>query len=181
MSTLAIRQQLVEIARRDVGKVEQTPNRAPWIQRYWEATNAQSLYSVTNPAYRGRPPYCAAAVCYWVREWLLRKEVLDALKMTAAQAERWRCKSPAAFGWLDWAKKAGLEILSDRPTERLRVGDIMVFDISHIGIVKDDDDANNVWTIEANTGNGSVRDGDGCFERVRTRSAARAFIRLIEP
>jgi hypothetical protein len=70
--------------------------------------------------------------------------------------------------------------LSDRPTERLRVGDLMVFDISHIGIVRDDD-ASGVYTIEANTGNGSVRDGDGCFERVRTRAQARAFIRLIEP
>jgi hypothetical protein len=56
----------------------------------------------------------------------------------------------------------------------------MVFDISHIGIVRDDD-AKGVFTIEANTGNGSVRDGDGCFERVRQRSQARAFIRLIEP
>jgi hypothetical protein len=73
-----------------------------------------------------------------------------------------------------------LEVLSDRPTERLRVGDLMVFDISHIGIVRDDD-SKGVYTIEANTGNGSIRDGDGCFERVRQRAQARAFIRLIEP
>jgi hypothetical protein len=100
--------------------------------------------------------------------------------MTWPRAEQWRCKSARAFDWLDWAQKRGLEVLSDRPTERLRVGDIMVFDISHIGIVKDDD-AKGVYTIEANTGNGSIRDGDGCFERVRTRAQARAFIRLIEP
>jgi hypothetical protein len=174
MSNLAIRQQLVEIARRDVGKVEVTRNRAPWIAKYWEATTLPNGHT-------DRQPYCAAAVAWWVREWLKLPEVLAAMKMNATgAAERWRCKSARAFDWLDWAQKRGLEVLSDRPTERLRVGDIMVFDISHIGIVKDDD-ANGVYTIEANTGNGSVRDGDGCFERVRTRAQARAFIRLIEP
>jgi len=173
MSTLGIRQQLVEIARRDVGKVEVTRNRAPWIQKYWAATSYPEGHAE-------RQPYCAAAVCYWVQQWLALPEVLAALKMPPAQAERWRCKSARAFDWLDWAAARKLEVLSDRPTERLRVGDLMVFDISHIGIVKDDN-ANGVYTIEANTGNGSVRDGDGCFERVRTRSAARAFIRLIEP
>jgi hypothetical protein len=173
MSNLAIRQALVEIARRDVGKVEQTRNRAPWIQKYWPATTLPNGHAE-------RQPYCAAAVAWWVREWLKLQEVMAALKMTPAGAERWRCKSARAFDWLDWAAARKLEVLSDRPTERLRVGDIMVFDISHIGIVKDDD-ANGVYTIEANTGNGSVRDGDGCFERVRTRAQARTFIRLIEP
>ena len=173
MSTLSIRQSLVEIARRDVGKVEVTRNRAPWIKKYWQAT--------TYPdGELDRQPYCAAAVCYWVQQWLALPEAMAALKMTPAGAERWRCKSAKAFDWLDWAAARKLEVLSDRPTERLRVGDLMVFDISHIGIVKDDD-AKGVFTIEANTGNGSVRDGDGCFERVRPRSAARAFIRLIEP
>ena len=173
MSNLAIRQQLVEIARRDVGKVETTRNRAPWIAKYWGATTLPNGHA-------DRQPYCAAAVAWWVREWLKMPEVLAAMKMTPAGAERWRCKSPAAFAWLDWANARRLEVLSDRPTERLRVGDLMVFDISHIGIVRDDD-SKGVYTIEANTGNGSVRDGDGCFERVRTRSQARAFIRLIEP
>jgi hypothetical protein len=173
MSNLAIRQQLVEIARRDVGKVETTRNRAPWIAKYWGATTLPNGHA-------DRQPYCAAAVAWWVREWLKIPEVMAAMKMTPTGAERWRCKSPAAFAWLDWANARRLEVLSDRPTERLRVGDLMVFDISHIGIVRDDD-AKGVFTIEANTGNGSIRDGDGCFERVRQRAQARAFIRLIEP
>ena len=173
MSNLDIRQQLVEIARRDVGKVEITRNRAPWIQKYWSATTLPNGHAE-------RQPYCAAAVAWWVREWLRLPEVLDAMKMTATGAERWRCKSARAFDWLDWANARRLEVLGDRPTERLRVGDIMVLDVSHIGIVRDDD-ARGVFTIEANTGNGSIRDGDGCFERVRTRAQARAFIRLIEP
>ena len=173
MSTLAIRQALVEIARRDVGKVEITRNRAPWIAKYWPATTLPNGHA-------DRQPYCAAAVCYWVREWLALPDVRAALKVTPTGAERWRCKSPAAFGWLDWANARGLDVLSDRPTERLRVGDLMVFDMSHLAIVKDDD-SNGVYTIEANTGTTGSRDGDGCFEKVRQRHQARAFIRLINP
>ena len=173
MSTLAIRQALVEIARRDVGKVEVTRNRAPWIAKYWPATTLPNGHA-------DRQPDCAAAVCYWVREWLALPDVRAALKVTPTGAERWRCKSPAAFGWLDWANARRLDVLSDSPTERLRVGDLFIFDVSHIGIVQGDD-TTGVYTLEANTGNGSVRDGDGCFERKRDRSAARAFIRLIEP
>jgi len=173
MSTLAIRQSLVEIARRDVGKVEVTRNRAPFIAKYWPATTLPNGHA-------DRQPYCAAAVCYWVQQWLALPEVLAALKMTPSQAERWRCKSARAFDWLDWAAKRGLTIIGDGPKERLRVGDVMVFDISHVAVVQDDD-SKGVYTIEANTGNGSIRDGDGCFERVRQRSQARAFIRLIEP
>jgi hypothetical protein len=100
--------------------------------------------------------------------------------MTWPRAEQWRCKSARAFDWLDWAQKRGLEVLSDRPTERLRVGDIMVFDMSHLAVVKDDD-TSGVYTIEANTGATGSRDGDGCFEKVRQRHQARAFIRLIDP
>jgi hypothetical protein len=173
MSNLAIRQKLVEIARRDVGKVEVTRNRAPWIAKYWEATTLPNGHT-------DRQPYCAAAVAWWVREWLKLPEVLAALKMAPAAAERWRCKSARAFDWLDWAQKRGLEVLSDRPTERLRVGDIMVFDMSHLAVVKDDD-TSGVYTIEANTGATGSRDGDGCFEKVRQRHQARAFIRLIDP
>jgi len=173
MSNLAIRQALVEIARRDVGKVEVTRNRAPWIQKYWTATTLPNGHAE-------RQPYCAAAVAWWVREWLAIPEVREALGMTWPKAEQWRCKSARAFDWLDWAAKRGLTIIGDGPKERLRVGDVMVFDISHVAVVKDDD-ANGIYTIEANTGNGSIRDGDGCFERTRQRAQARAFIRLIEP
>jgi len=173
MSTLALRQQLVEIARRDVGKTETTRNRAPWIQRFWPATSYPEGHA-------NREPYCAAAVCYWVREWLAIPEVREALGMTWPQAEQWRCKSARAFDWLDWAQKRGLKVLSDRPTERLRVGDLFVFDMSHLAIVKDDD-TSGVYTIEANTGATGSRDGDGCFEKVRQRHQARAFIRLINP
>lgn len=172
MSTLALRQKLVAIAMRDEGQKEVTRNRAPWIQKYWPATSYPEGYA-------NREPYCAAAVSYWVREWLKDPEVLKAVGKTAAQAESWRCKSARAFDWQDWAKKKGVRILSDSQKEVLHTGDIMVFDTSHIGIVVDDY-KDRVVTIEANTGPSGGRDGDGCYKKDRPREIARCFIRLLE-
>ena len=171
MSTLALRQRLVEIARRDVGQMETSRNQGPAIKKFWPATSY-------HEGYADRQPYCAAAVCYWIREWLKDKEVLAAFNMTPARAEAWRCKSAAAFGWYDWAKKRGLLTMNDGPENVLHVGDLMVFDCSHIGIVRGDD-RSFVYTIEANTGPGGGRDGDGIFEKNRLRREARNFIRLL--
>ena len=174
MSTYPVRQKLIEIALRDVGTVETSRNRATKINRYWDATNYPD-------GWKDRAPYCAAAVCWWVREWLRLPEVIAALGKSSLQLEKWRCKSPAAFGWEDWAKSKGLLIFDDSPKHTLHTGDLMVFDMSHIGIVKDDNTRKStVLTIEANTGPSGGRDGDGVWEKVRPRSLARSFIRLID-
>jgi len=171
MSTLALRQRLVEIARRDVGQFETSPNHGEFIKKYWPAT--------TYPeGYADRQPYCAAAQCYFLKEWLKDPEVLAALKMTPAQAEAWRCKSAAAYGWLTWAKEKGLLVMSDALTNVLHTGDLVVFDFSHIGMVYDDY-KDRIKTIEANTGPSGGRDGDGVWDKDRPREIARAFIRLL--
>lgn len=172
MSTLALRQRLVDIAMRDANKTEVTRNRAPWIAKYWPATSYPDGH--TN-----REPYCAAAVTYWVSEWLKDPEVAKALGKTPAQLESWRCKSARAFDWMTWADKKGVHSFDDNPGHQLHTGDIMVFDMSHIGIVTGDDGKNLVRTIEANTGATGGRDGDGCFAKVRQRSLARRFIRIL--
>lgn len=171
MSTLNLRQRLVEIARRDVGQMETSRNQGPALKKFWPATDYPD-------GYLNREPYCAAAVCYWVWEWLKDPEVLSALKMSAAQAEKWRCKSATAFGWYDWAKKKGLFTMGDSMTEVLHTGDLMIFDCSHIGIVCDDS-GEFVDTVEANTGPGGGRDGDGIFAKHRHRSLARNFVRIL--
>ena len=212
MSTLELRQRLVEIARRDVGKVEISHNRAPWVQKYWGSTDYPN-------GHRDRAPFCAAAVAYWVHQWLKDKEVLAQLKLTPEMAERWRCKSAAAFAWATWAKgriasfnkeKAAREVAGykpkpqdlqvagfnanrqvqiiyeqkdrneGKPRQRLRAGDLMIFSMSHIGIVENDN-ANIVQTVEANTGANGSRDGDGCFSKTRDRKEARFFVRLMDP
>ena len=113
-----------------------------------------------------------------MQQWLAVPEVLTAPNMSASAAEKWRCKSAAAFGWLDWAVKKGLVLLSDSQSETLHTGDIMVFDMSHVGVVVTDFDT-HVHTIEANTGATGGREGDGVFEKVRARSLAKKFIRIL--
>ena len=172
MSTLHLRDRLVAIAKRDVGQIETSRNQGPAMKRYWPATSYPEGYA-------NREPYCAAAVCYWVREWLKDPEVLSALKMTPAKADAWRCKSAGAFAWFDWAKKRGLLTMNDGTSVTLHTGDIMIFDMSHIGIVTGDNSASRVYTIEANTGPTGGRDGDGVWAKERQRSLARNFIRLL--
>ncbi len=175
MSTFALRQRLVTIAARDVGSVETSRNQGPAIRKFWPATSYPE-------GYKQRQPYCAAAVCYWVQQWLADPEVAVAIceqyDILPRNLNAWRCKSAAAFGWLEWAKKKGVQVLSDSALNTLHTGDLMVFDMSHIGIVGDDS-GNNVYTIEANTGAGGGRDGDGIFQKTRHRTLARGFIRLL--
>lgn len=177
MSTLALRQRLVAIASRDVGNRETSRNQGPWLRKFWPATSYPE-------GYKNREPYCAAAVCYWVQQWLADSEVAVAVceqyDLLPSQLNGWRCKSAGAFAWLDWARKKEVQVLSDSILNQLRVGDIMVFDMSHIGIVCDDKDK-LVYTIEANTGATGGRDGDGVFNKVRTRDLARGFIRILQP
>lgn len=170
-STLKLRQRLVAIARKDVGQIETTRNQGSAVKRFWPATSYPAGYA-------NREPYCAAAVTYWVREWLKDPQVLLALGKTSAQAEAWRCKSARAFDWMDWAKNKGLLVMSDSQLNVLHTGDIMVFDMSHIGIVVTDS-GTTVSTIEANTGASGGRDGEGIFEKIRQRSLARCFVRMM--
>lgn len=178
MSTLALRQKLIAIAARDVGQMETSRNRGPAIEKFWPAT------SYGPDGYKNREPYCAAAVSYWVREWLKDTDVQIAFKKTFGDLDKWRCKSAAAFGWIEWARDKGVRLLSDSPKETLHTGDIVVFDFSHIGIVEDDytdvHKGPRIKTIEANTGPAGGRDGDGIFQKERGRPEVRNFIRLLE-
>jgi hypothetical protein len=115
-------------------------------------------------------------MCKWVDDWLAIAEVQKAFGKSAADLEKWRCKSAAAYGWHDWAKAKKLQILGENAV--LHTADIVVFDFSHIGIVYNDD-SKQIFTIEANTGASGGRDGDGCFKKVRNRTLAKVFIRML--
>ena len=173
MSTLALRDRLVKIARRDVGQTESSRNQGVAIKKLWPATSYPEGYAE-------RAPYCAAALCYWVREWLKDPEVLRAFNFTPAQAEAWRCKSAAAYGWVDWAKSKDLLVMGDSMSNVLHTADIVVYDFSHIGVVEDDY-KDRIKTIEANTGSPEKdqRDGDGIWAKDRPREIAKYFIRLL--
>lgn len=168
-STLAVRKLLIEIAFADAGKTETSKNQAPWIKPYWPSTSYKEGYA-------NREPYCAAAMCHWIDVWLAIAEVQKAFGKSAAELEKWRCKSARVFDWPDWAKTKKLPILGENAV--LHTGDLFIFDMSHCGIVYNDD-SKQVYTIEANTGASGGRDGDGCFKKVRNRTLAKCFIRML--
>lgn len=180
MSTFKLRQKLIDIARLDVNRVEVTKNTAPWIAKFWPATHYPS-------GMKDRAPYCAAAACYWVREWLKLPDVLKALKMTPAQAEAWRCKSASVYkaddSWLNWGRKTpGVQVLPRASI--LHTGDIVIYKApgySHLEVVVDDDGGTTgpLIAIGANTDAGGSQDGEGCFEKPRLRNKVQNFIRLL--
>lgn len=178
-TTYNLRRLLLDIARRDVGKVEVSRNQAPWIKKYWPAT--------TYPeGHDERQPYCAASLCHDIRQWLKYKTVRDVLGLESeAAAEKWRCKSPscfkASYSWESWAKAKGL-LLGKPKSVNYHAGDIIIYKHSHIEIYVNDVDGEggDFWAIGANTDSGGSRDGDGKWEKTRTRADVRSVIRMLE-
>lgn len=179
MSTFALRRKHISIARLDRNKVEDKPNKAPWIAKLWKATDNPDLYDDPNPANR---KYCAAGMAYSLREWLKLPDVLTALGKTAEQAEKWRCKSPGAQAWIEWANNHGILVLPKHCI--LHAADIVVYrasGFSHIELVTDDDSTQTgpFTAIGYNTNAAGSQDGEGCFEKPRSRKQVRGFIRIL--
>jgi hypothetical protein len=173
MNPALARDLLVNIATRDLDKREQTSNRAPWIKKLWPLTDYPEGYDE-------RAPYCAAGMCYvlaaWIEELKRSGELVATLGMTGAQAERWRCKSAAAWEWMDWADRRGAKSFPE--SEPAKKGDFVVFDFHHIGMVVADH-GETISTIEYNTNEGGSREGDGCLLKARRRQDVQRFIRVI--
>lgn len=171
---------MIDIAREDVGKREVTTNRAPWIEKLWPLTNAAWCYDPKVKPYYGRAPYCAAGMAYvlatFIEKLAAAGELRKTLGMSLAQANAWRCKSAAAFGWRDWAAKKNVRLFPDSSIPM--PGDFVVFDFSHIGLVVKPVRSEMV-TIEYNTNSGGSRDGDGCWEKMRRIKEAQCFVRIM--
>lgn len=179
-TTYPLRQQILRIARFDVGKVEETKNQAPWIKKLWPAT------TLGMDGYNKRQPYCAAGVCCNIKEWLEDPAVLAALKMTPEQAERWRPKTASVKNYepanlLKWAREAeGVEILP--ATCILHAADLVIYTYSHVEWVSNDDNTETgpFVAIGYNTDPAGSRDGEGCFEKPRSRHSVQCVIRILQ-
>lgn len=172
MITYPVRKKLIDIARRDVGKVETSKNRGEWIRKFWPCTSYPNGYTE-------RQPYCAAALCYVLAMWLEEKDVLAALWMDQDHAMKWRCRSAAAFDWEKWARKNKLQVLPQNCI--LHMGDIVIYTYSHIELVSGDDNTDDgpFMAVGFNTNSGGDRDGDGCWEKARSRGSVKCFIRIL--
>jgi len=156
--------QLAAIAISQVGTLEEGGNnRGSKVREYQGATYLAP----------GDWPWCAAFVCWCIREWLAG--------VTPSRPQAWRPKTPRAFGFEAWAKERGLPVLPE--SAAVKAGDIVVFDMSHVGIAVASAPAGSkhVETVEGNTGVVGLRDsaaGDGVFRKKRPRPMIRSIIRL---
>ena len=124
-------------------------------------------------------PWCAAFVCWCIKEWLKVPGAAESIGV--GNAEKWRPQTPSAFDFLRWAKEKDLRVLDE--AAEVHAGDLVVFDFSHIGIVIEDALKGSQFLIcvEGNTNGTGSRDsasGDGVWRKKRARGLARNFIRL---
>ena len=167
MSTYLLRKQLLTIAENEIGVTEVgDSNSGKRVREYQASTNLEGTGW----------PWCAAFVCWCIREWGKDSNVRDALKLTKEGFEEWRPKTAAAFGFHAWGKKNGLLVMDDSQSNILHTGDIMTFDMSHVGFVNDDK-GTKVYTVEGNTSTQGSRDGGGVYAKVRNRSLGKMFVR----
>ena len=162
---------LVKIALSQVGVKESGGNNnGPEVRKYQAATELK-------PA---SWPWCAAFTGWIIREWLKDRENTDWLSLKTLTPEQWRPKTASAFGYITWAKDrpATTKVLSRRA--KPQIGDLVVFDFSHIGIVVKVG-AKNFQCVEGNTNGRGTRDsksGDGVWLKTRTASLVRNYIRI---
>ena len=160
-STIA--QKMVSLARDEIGVSEvDGSNCGPRVDEYKAATWLDPKYGW---------PWCAAFICWLVREAIYGKDVSFKRPRTAG-----------AWDFENWAKQqsgGGVELR--KPTnEDIKAGDIVVFTFSHIGLaVKDIDSSGYVVTIEGNTNGAGSREGGSVLEKKRHVSKIRSRIRII--
>ena len=157
-----IPEKMVALAREEIGVSEvDGTNCGPRVDVYKAATWLD--------ADKGWP-WCAAFICWLIREAIEEEEVLFKRPRTAG-----------AWDFENWAKQEtsnGIELR--KPTnEDIKAGDIVVFTFSHIGIaVKDIDSSGYVVTIEGNTNGAGSREGGSVLEKKRHVSKIRSRIRI---
>ena len=160
-STIA--EKMVSLAREEIGVSEvDGSNCGPRVDEYKAATWLD--------ADKGWP-WCAAFICWLVREAIEGEDVKFKRPRTAG-----------AWDFENWAKQQitnGVELR--KPTnEDIKAGDIVVFTFSHIGLaVKDADSSGYVVTIEGNTNGAGSREGGSVLEKKRHVSKIRSRIRIV--
>jgi len=118
-------------------------------------------------------PWCAAFVCWVVRE---------ALESAGAKETKTfkRPQTAGAWDFENWSLKQDPTTWTRKPHGGdIQPGDIVVFKFSHIGFaVSSPDDNGYVRTVEGNTDASGSREGGGVFAKARHVSKIRSRIRF---
>jgi hypothetical protein len=158
----SIPEKMVSLAREEIGVSEvDGTNCGPRVNTYKAATWLD--------ADKGWP-WCAAFICWLVREAIEGEDV----KFT-------RPETAGAWDFENWAKRQSSLVDLRKPTnEDIKAGDIVVFTFSHIGIaIADIDSSGYVKTIEGNTNGVGSREGGSVLEKNRHVSKIRSRIRIL--
>jgi len=118
-------------------------------------------------------PWCAAFVCWVVREAAARAGV----PFTATFK---RPTTAGAYALETWSLAQDASTWTKKPHRNdIEAGDIVVFKFSHTGIaVTAPDKSGHFKCIEANTGPNGERDGDGAWKKTRHIDLVRSRIRF---
>lgn len=164
-------QELIDVARSQVGVREHGRNTGKSVRMYQAATNLNGTGW----------PWCAAFVCWVIQETMKQNPNDTKAYLGKIKPETWRPKTAAAYGFEDWARKWDNVTLLG-PTAAWKAGDIITFaPMSHVGIVVEDKKimSNRIYTIEGNTNASGGREGDGVFSRDdRRKDQIRKLIRF---
>lgn len=144
----------VQIAAKWMGRREITPNQFPGEDVVWDATSYPD-------GWIDRAPYCAAFVCYVVREAMNRGTRIGIPRPNSASVRELRA----------WARSHNLTIAKPQPGDFFT---LLPAGISHIGLVESVDDG-VIHTMEANTDGAGSRDGDGFWRKCRLISKCDFF------
>jgi hypothetical protein len=164
-------EKLADVAMSQVGVRESGGNnRGTKIRVYQAATNLAP----------GAWPWCSAFVCWSLQQWLGYPEAKKWLGLKLMTPEKWRPRTARAFGLIEWAEKRPNTVTVLPEKAKAAVGDIVVFDFSHTGIVVGVG-ARTIDVVEGNTNGRGTRDsetGDGVWLKKRNLSLARAYLRI---
>lgn len=160
---------LVEIAESQIGVKEiGGNNQGPMVRQYQNSTWLAP----------GAWPWCAAFTSWCLKEWLNTDEGAEYAKQ---HPQFRRCRDASAFGWIKWAQECGIYVTDEK--ELAMPGDFVVYDFSHIGIVKERPNMapDVIDVVEGNTNGKGMRDsksGDGVWLKRRQTHLVRAYLRL---
>ncbi len=114
--------------------------------------------------------WCAAFIDWCILQWQTQNSDLPEFN---------RPQTAGAWDLLNWAQKENLLILD--PTNQAQAGDIIIFDMHHVGMVTALQMGSYIQTVEGNTtaiGGRETNEGsDGVYAKSRHYSMVKNFIR----
>lgn len=118
-------------------------------------------------------PWCAAFVCWVIREALISSGVKQTKTFKRPQ-------TAGAWDFENWSiAQDSTTWMRREPAGDIVAGDIVMFTFSHIGIaVSSPDKKGNVKTVEGNTNTAGSREGNGVYLKTRSISKIRSRIRF---